>query len=193
MILFLLVGLCLISVPLTGGRLRRLADLQLRGLWLAPLALAVQVVITVIAPDGQPTLHAGVHIATYAMIGIFLAANRRLPGVWLIASGTLSNALAIVLNGGIMPAAATADRIAGITRGAGFHNSAHLAHPLLIWLGDIIPVPGPLPNVMSIGDCAVFAGMLVLLHRTCARRRVVLSPAGARGVGFADELGEDFS
>ena len=49
-----------------------------------------------------------------------------------------------------------------------------------MWLGDLIPVPGPLPNVLSIGDCIIFAGMLVLLHRACH------TPArGARDVGLA--------
>ena len=54
--------------------------------------------------------------------------------------------------------------------GAGFHNSAHVAHPVLPWLGDLIPWPGPLPNVLSIGDLLIFAGTIVLLQRTCGRR-----------------------
>jgi hypothetical protein len=37
----------------------------------------------------------------------------------------------------------------------------------------VIPVPAPfgLGNALSIGDCLIFAGMLVLLHRACARPR----------------------
>jgi hypothetical protein len=71
-----------------------------------------------------------------------------------------------------MPASATARRLAGLTVGSGFQNSAHLAHPHLLWLGDIIPVPGPWPlgNVVSIGDCIIFVGALVLLHRVCESR-----------------------
>jgi hypothetical protein len=68
-----------------------------------------------------------------------------------------------------MPASATAERIVGESQGAGYHNATALAHPHLLWLGDLIPVPGPLPNVLSLGDCMIFAGMLVLLHRTCGR------------------------
>ena len=167
MILIVLAGLCVLSVPLTGGRLSRLADLRLRGLWIPAPALAAQVVITTLAPDGHSTLHAAVHIATYALLGVFLWANRRLPGVPLMAIGTLMNSLAIVLNGGVMPSAAAAERIAGLKAAAGFHNSAQLAHPVLLWLGDIIPWPGPLPNVLSVGDCLIYAGTVVLLHRTC--------------------------
>ncbi|HLJ02614.1 MAG TPA: DUF5317 domain-containing protein [Solirubrobacteraceae bacterium] len=170
MILIVLAALCVLSVPLTGGRLGRLADLRLRWLWLAPLALGTQVLIVTIAPGGDATLHAGVHIGTYAVIGVFLWANRAVAGARIIALGALANSLEIVINGGVMPASLAAQRLAGLSEGAGFHNSAALSHPHLLWLGDIIPVPGPLPNTLSIGDCVIFAGMLVLLHRTCRVR-----------------------
>jgi fermentation-respiration switch protein FrsA (DUF1100 family) len=170
LILIVLAGLCLLSVPLAGGRLRRVADLHLRALWLSPLALGLQLTVTTVAPGGNRTLHAAIHIGTYVMIGLFLWANRRLPGAAIIAIGAIMNGLTIVLNGGVMPAASSAQRIAGLHLGGGFNNSAHRAHPLLLWLGDVIPVPGPLPNVMSVGDLVIFAGMLVLLHRTCGRK-----------------------
>jgi len=171
MILIALAVLGLVSVPLMGGSLGALAKLDLRWLWTAPVALALQVVIVTIAPGGDPTLHEAVHIGTYGLLGIFLLANRRLPGVRLIGAGTLTNAIAIVANGGVMPVAATAHRLAGLSTGTGFQNSAVLSHPHLLWLGDIIPIPAPygLHNVLSLGDCAIFAGMFVLLHRTCRR------------------------
>jgi hypothetical protein len=176
-ILIVIAALCLISVPLTGGRLGRLSELRLRGVWIAPLALALQVLIVTVAPSGYPRLHIAVHIATYVMIGAFLAANRRVPGVTVVGIGALMNALTIVVNGGVMPAAATAQRLAGLTDGgSGFQNSGLLAHPHLLWLGDIIPVPGPIPNVLSIGDCIIFAGMLVVLHRACGKAPTI--PAG---------------
>jgi len=176
MILIVLAALCVASVPLSGGRLTRLAELRLRWLWTAPTALALQVVIVTIAPGGDTTLHDVVHIATYVLAGAFLWANRGIAGVPLVALGAAANALAILLNGGVMPASSTAQRLAGLVEGAGFHNSAAVPHPHLLWLGDIIPVPGPLPNVLSIGDCIIFAGMLVLLHRICRRRLIYLRP-----------------
>lgn len=169
MILFLLAAACLASVPISGGRLRRLGDLELRCIWAAPTALALQILIITVAPGGDSSLHAAVHVSTYALGGVFLWANRRLPGVRLLAAGTLANVLAIAANAGIMPASVTAQRAAGLVTGAGFQNSAHLAHPRLLWLGDIIPIPGPGPlaNVLSVGDCLIYIGMLVLLHTTC--------------------------
>jgi hypothetical protein len=169
MILIALAGLCLLSVPLTGGRLSRLADIRLRGTWVPIVALALQVLIVTIAPGGNPAVHKAVHIATYVLIGVFLAANRRLPGIKVIGVGAFLNALVIVLNGGVMPASLTAERLAGLHVRAGFQNSETLAHPLLSWLGDIIPWPGPLPNVLSAGDCIIYIGTLVLVHRICAR------------------------
>jgi hypothetical protein len=169
MILIVLALLCLASVPLTGGRLSRLASIQLRGTWVPMVALAIQVLITVIIRDGHEGLHKAVHIATYVLIGVFLWSNRRLPGVKVIGLGAFLNALVITVNGGQMAASRTAERLAGLHLGAGFENSAPLAHPHLLWLGDVIPWPGPLPNVLSIGDCLIYAGTLILLHRVCRR------------------------
>jgi len=169
MILIVLAIACLITVPITGGSLRLLTNLSLRWLWAPPLALFVQVIITEVVPGSNTSVLSAFHIASYCLIVAFLWANRRIAGVLVIAVGTVSNMLVIVVNGGVMAASRTAQRIAGFTEGGGFHNSNAVAHPHLLWLGDIIPVPGPLPNVLSVGDCIIFAGMLVLLHRNCRR------------------------
>lgn len=177
MILIVLAALCIASVPLTGGRLGRLADLQLRGLTAPIIALALQVTLVTILPEGNQQLHADVHIATYALIGMFLFANRHIAGMSIIAAGAAANALAITVNGGVMPASRSAQRMAGLVeRGHVFHNSAALAHPHLLWLGDVLPLPGPLPNVLSVGDCVIFLGMLVLLHRATRQRLVGVTP-----------------
>jgi hypothetical protein len=168
MILIALAALCLLSVPLSGGSLKPLGDLRFHLAFVPLLALALQVLIVTIAPGGNRALHVAIHIASYGLIAVFLGANVRLPGAKPIALGAGSNALAIVLNGGVMPASATALRIANLTVHGGFQNSAHVAHPTVAWLGDVIPVPGPMANVLSVGDCLIFIGALVLLHRTCS-------------------------
>jgi hypothetical protein len=208
MILVVLAGLCVLSVPLMGGRLQRLADLRLRGLWLPIVALALQVLITAIAAGGSPALHRLAQVASYLVLGAFLWLNRRLPGVRVIGLGAAANALAIVANRGIMPASVRAERLSGLVMHDGFRNSMPLAHPRLLWLGDVIPWPGPLPNVLSIGDVVIFAGTIVLLQRTCRRtasgtialaptedetRRLVSPPDGSRsssrpGSGRSDRL-----
>lgn len=171
MILIVLAVLCLLTVPLTGGQLRRLGNLRLRWIWLGPLAVAIQTVLVTLAPEGSHVVHAGLHVATYLLVAIFLWGNRHLPGALIIATGAFLNGLAITVNGGVMPTAATAQRLAGLASSGGFHNSAVLAHPHLLWLGDIIPVPWPLPNVLSVGDIIIYAGLLVLLHRVTHARK----------------------
>jgi Family of unknown function (DUF5317) len=160
---------CLLSVPLTGGRLSALADLELRASWAALLAIALQVLIVTVMPEGSHALHAAIHIGTYALAAWFVWRNRRIPGVAVLALGGAMNGLAITLNGGVMPASARAMRIAGVALDGNFDNSAPVTHPKLLWLGDVIPVPGPWPlgNVLSVGDLLIFAGALVLLHRVC--------------------------
>ena len=122
-----------------------------------------------IVQDGHHALHSADHVLTYALLVAFLWANIRTAGVRVIATGAALNLIAIMVNKGVMPASRTAERIAGEVQSAGYHNATPLAHAHLTWLGDQIPVPGPLPNVLSIGDCIIFVGMLVLLHRTCGR------------------------
>ncbi len=174
------------SVPLAGGRLSRLVDIQVHGVWAVLLAVAIQVGISNVAPGGSHVLHAGLNVVSYLLDAYFIFANRRLAGVPLVAIGAALNVLAITTNGGVMPANAVALRTAGITARAGFDNSAALAHPHLAFLGDVFPVPGPWPigNVLSAGDLIILLGALVLLHVTCRSRLVSLRatiPRDARG------------
>jgi hypothetical protein len=169
MILIVAALTCVISVPLTGGRLGRLADLPLRWGWAALGALALQVLITTLAPAGSTGLHKLLHVASYVLAAACIAANRRIAGLPILAVGAALNAVAIIANGGIMPASARAMRLAGLPPAEHFANSAPVAHPRLLALGDLLPVPGPWPlgNVISVGDVLIILGLLVVLHRAC--------------------------
>jgi hypothetical protein len=173
-----------VSVPLAGGRLSRLADIKVRGIWAVLLAVAIQVGITQI-PGGSHALHAGLHVSSYVLDAYFVFANRRLKGVPVVALGAALNVLAITANGGVMPASASALKISGIAERAGFDNSAALAHEHLAFLGDVIPVPGPWPigNVLSIGDLIIFVGALIILHHACGSRLFARRRTQAAGSG----------
>jgi hypothetical protein len=170
MLLLFVVAACFVTVPLTGGRLMQLADLSFRAVWAALVAIAIQVAIIDVLPGGDRGLHIALHVSSYALAGYFLVRNRHVPGLWLISLGGAMNFAAIAANGGVMPAAAAALRRAGIDPSSGFANSAAVAHPKLLFLGDILAVPGPWPigNVFSLGDLILVVGLLVLLRRACA-------------------------
>ena len=181
MLLVIVAILCIVSVPFAGGRLHRLADLEVRSIW------------TVIALGGdpdrghlggawrRPRCPRGTAPDLLRAVAWFVFANRHLVGMPLIALGAGLNVLAISVNGGVMPAAKARLRIAGIDTSGGFANSAAFEHPRLLFLGDVIPVPGPWPigNVLSVGDLIIVAGALILLHVTCRSRLATSVPVSS--------------
>jgi hypothetical protein len=172
MFLGLIALLSVASVPLLGGRLALLAGLQVRGIWVLLPALLVQVLITDVVTSAPRALLAAIHLATYAAAAYVIWLNRKLPGIVILGAGATMNALAITVNGGTLPASASALRAAGIHEGDGFANSGVLAHPKLGFLGDTMSTPSWLPfrNVISVGDMVILIGVFVLLHAVCASR-----------------------
>ncbi len=159
--------LIVVLVPVTGGNLRRLAEIKLRWVPLAIAALAVQVFVITIWPAMPHPVAVGLHLATYAMLAAVVWVNRTVPGMIVIALGAGSNALAIAVNDGTLPATAHALRAAGIKPRVGFQNSGVLAHPHLSWLGDIMVTPSwlPLRNMLSVGDLVLLLGAVILVMR----------------------------
>jgi hypothetical protein len=180
MFLVIFVLLSLAAVPLTGGRLSRLAELHLRAVPYVFAALVVQVVIISFVGGGPSWLHPALHMSTYAVALWFVYMNRTLPGAWLIGLGGLCNFVAIGANGGTMPASRSAIESAGIAHGHQvFANSAALDHAHLGFLGDVFAIPSswPVHNVFSIGDVLIALGALVLVQTVCHRGHRQALPA----------------
>ena len=154
----IVVGLALALA--LGGDLRRLAAYPLRLEWIAPAALAVQVVIF----SGRVELTAGetasLHLLTYGLLVVFVLANVRSMTLLPVAAGLVLNTLAIAANAGVMPVSRRAAAAAGIIIPGKANVSLHATH--LRWLGDIfaLPVRFPLANVFSIGDLLIGFGMI---------------------------------
>jgi hypothetical protein len=181
--------LSLASAQLAGGDVRRLAHVRLRGSGAAFAALAIQVLVITVAPGGDATLHAVVHVGTYAAAGWFLWINRGLPFFRLIAAGGALNLAAIVANGGIMPSTHSALATAGLLSETGdFLNSTALDHPHLLGLGDVFAIPAswPLANVFSIGDVLIaLAGLFAVHHLSDSRLAFWLdTPRADRPLGM---------
>ena|SRR5215218_8262898 len=173
MTLALVFLLVLLTVPLAGGRLGRLAELELRWVWLAWLALAIQLVIVILAPEGNEGLHRAAHLGSYALAGACVARNLHLRFAWLVAVGGLLNVLAIAANGGVMPASGAALEVAGLeAESTAFANSNPVPHAALAPLGDVFAIPAGWPgaNVFSVGDVLIAAGALLALHAASGSR-----------------------
>jgi len=171
-LLVICFALCVVSVPLAGGRLGELASFRPRHVWAVLGALGMQVGIISIWP-GSGGIYLMLHLSSYALLLVFLLYNRQLPGLWIIGMGTLMNFVAIASNGGIMPATAGALAKAGLVIDPHqFANSARLTNPNYAFLGDVFAIPAgyPFANVFSPGDVCIVLGALLTLHQVCASR-----------------------
>jgi hypothetical protein len=176
----------LLSAVVTGGSLSGLAEIRLRHSWLIIGALLVQILITEIVTDGPRPVLIGLHLATYAVAGVAIWANRSIPGLLVLAVGAAMNAVTIAFNDGTLPASPHALAAAGLVQKSGFENSGVLAHPVLPWLGDIMATPSWLPfrNVISVGDIVILVGATVMIHaitRTVPGRALARRFGGSRG------------
>jgi hypothetical protein len=186
---FLLVAvvLAVLTVPIAGGKLVALADVRLRMVPVLFTALFVQIAIMAVFPDGHDGLLRVLHLGSYALLGVFLWANRRIFGIPVVALGGFLNFLAIAANGGVMPAGPAAARSAGFAAPDQFVNSGVQKNPRLLFLGDIwaIPEGWPFANVFSIGDVIIAIGVAIVIHAICGSRLIparfrtcVTDPAG---------------
>jgi hypothetical protein len=173
MTLALAFVLLLVTVPLAGGRLSRLESVRLRWLWLAFVAFGLQVLIVTVVPEGNTDLHRGLHLATYAMVGACVVRNLDLRFLWVAALGGLLNFVAIVANGGVMPARRGALDTAGLEVQSGsFANSDLVDDARLAFLGDVFAIPAGWPgaNVFSVGDVVMVLGVFLALHAAAGSR-----------------------
>lgn len=140
-------------------------------MYLVWLALAVQILVISVLPGGEHGVLDAANFLTYAAAGFFVRSNRHIPGVLLLGFGGALNVLAMAVNGGTMPASATALRASGWRPQPGhFANSALVAHPKLAFLGDVFASPHWMPfhDVFSVGDVLIVAAVGVLVYKTCS-------------------------
>jgi hypothetical protein len=174
-----LMAICMAAILavgyLTGGRLRNVADLQLRWPALALVGLALQF----ITGPGDTIPLASLYLS-FALLIVFTVANIRVFGFPLILAGVLCNLLVIGTNGG-MPVSAHALEASDQGQFLGdLENNPYPKHhlatedDLLRFLGDVIPVPTPVAQAISLGDILTYGGVgmvIVGAMRTVPARR----------------------
>jgi hypothetical protein len=171
----LLLGLVL------RGRLEGLAEMRLRWIGLALAALLAQVVLfsgPVSAWIGDAG--AWVYVASSAVVLVVVLRNLRLAGLPIVAVGAISNLVAILANGGWMPASPEALSRLGLSIGSSYSNSREVGTPALGALTDVFALPAwaPFANVFSIGDVLIGVGVAVAIVTAMRRARPVGVGAG---------------
>lgn len=182
--LFIAVALAVIViVPPIAGSYGNLASLRLAHVWLVALAIVAQVVIMSVVEIDAGIASGSVHLVSYALVGAFVALNRHVRWLWVIALGWASNTAAIAANGGVMPMSAPVARTLGLDDPDDrFANSAPVDDARLAPLGDVFVTPAwmPLRNSFSIGDVVLMLGLVLVVaaaSRTPPRDREPVSTA----------------
>lgn len=155
-----------------GGHVSGLLGIRIRGAWLALAAAVTQSLLRGPAGDHlglSAELRVMLWLVSAAGVMAVAAANIRTPGMSLVFTGFLMNAIVIAFNRG-MPVTERALRIAGgdasETNLSGFYT---LARPgtRVPWLGDAIPLAGPVAvrSVLSFGDILLLMGVTWIVYR----------------------------
>lgn len=157
---------------LMGGRLSNLSSLRIR--W-APLAL-VGLAMQMINPPGRWPLV--MLLGSFVLLAVFALANIRTPGFGLIAIGVTMNFLVIGANAGMpvsaqaLIASGQADTVRDLTDDADSYVKHHLADEgdVVLFLGDVIALPPPISQAISLGDIFTYGGVAVVIVAGMRRR-----------------------
>jgi hypothetical protein len=124
-----------------------------------------------------------IYVASTALVLVAVLANRAIRGMAIVAFGAASNLVAIVANGGFMPASQAAMDALGKSDPTTYSNSDIVADPVLAPLTDVFALPAWLPfaNVFSIGDLLIGVGVVVVIVAAMRGDRPVPEPPAGTG------------
>lgn len=178
-----------------GGRLTRLADAPIKWTWLIAVCIGIYAVAFGVTQVPSIATKAGwfyrsTFVLERILFLVFVYANRRILGSQLVFLGMILNLVAILANGGVMPASPSA---VGVAFGQE-HLKREMARPhvqssikygyKLAPLCDILPTRRPflfVRGVYSVGDLFITAGMflaiVVLMRRPLPREKLTTQNA----------------
>jgi hypothetical protein len=164
----------------TGGSLRDFPTVRLRALWLALPGVALQYLVI------RGSLAFPLLLASLACLLVFAGLNMRAPGFALILIGLALNTVVIAANRG-MPISRQALDASGqsstitqlITDSDGQKHFLADDRTVLLPIGDVIAIPKPIGQAVSIGDILVHAGIAWFIVMAVRKPRTVEAPARA--------------
>lgn len=151
---------------LRGGKIARLAYMELRGFAFVWLTVGLRLLADWLSTYRLPAA-VWLQPVGYLALGWFFILNLRRAGFPLLGLGSALNLLVIVLNGGAMPVSPDAlAAIGSVARPLGAHTLLTEDTRLSI-LADVLPVPWhfPAPVVVSFGDLLITLGVFLFIQR----------------------------
>jgi Family of unknown function (DUF5317) len=154
-------GLALAIVVLTPGGPKRLWRAPILSVWMLVAAVALQLIVAFVdfPEDRIENLGFGLLMASYALLLAFCFVNIRLPGFWLIAVGVALNTVVVGLNQGMPTPPTERTTASGETVDRPIERTVKQRpesdDDLLGFLGDVIEIPDPIDNDISIGDILI--------------------------------------
>ena len=165
--------IALVAGTALGGRVSTLSELRIRAAPLAIVGFAMQVV----NPPGRWPL--ALLFGSFVLLTIFAVVNLRTPGFAVVLIGIVMNFAVIAVNGGMpvdrdaIVASGQSGTLAGLSEGRGVKH--HLAGPDddLLFLADVIALPRPVAQVISLGDVFTYGGVSVIVAAGMRRRPAI--------------------
>lgn len=156
-----------VAALVTGGRLRRLGSVELRGEGMLLAVLVFQLVVVRLPLGGvvpELVLVYGAWVMPGLILVSILALNHRSPGLRIALVGVALNIVVVALNAGMPVQAASMASVPASF--ASYLDSSWLHVPVdpatrFTILADILPVPGPAwhRGLVSLGDVLLVAGV----------------------------------
>ena len=159
-LILLTVVVAVIVGLVTGGSLRAFPSIPLRWWWLAVAGVVLQLL------PGQGAIAVVLLFVSFGLLLVFGVVNVRVAGFPLILVGLALNALVIGVNRGMpvtrgaLSSSGQQDALAELaSNGDGQKHFLALGDTPLLFLGDVVPVPQPIGQAVSIGDVLVHVGV----------------------------------
>lgn len=179
--------LSLVIGKLRGGKIGKLAKLDLKKWYLFLLAFALEFSL-LFGYSRNISLFTEYyfyfHLASYILLFLGFIFNIRVLWLDIAFLGVVMNALVIFLNGGRMPVSVEALHLVELPDYAaqlmGNQVATHqvLTKEMTLWyLGDILPLipPYPFNKVISIGDLLITIGVFFLVQKAMKRKDTLFS------------------
>lgn len=182
----LILGAIVLAVVIgfvIGGNLRNLSHVHIRWPVLAVVGLGLQLIPVDANADA---VGFALLMLSYALLVTFVVLNVRSAGFPLILVGLFLNALVIGVNHGMpverhaLIASGQGNTLQALERDGGAKHHLATSRDRLMPLGDVIAVPEPAGQVLSVGDVFTYAGVIwFVLAGMRSRREPVTSDARA--------------